>query len=208
MAKVVLAEEEQFARVMDAGDRDSLTPCMRRRDKDGASQLRFEIDRFEHEAGVDLSKAHADTIGTASLVPLLSAIDNSGLPQHQIFRSKAALEALGVLPLISGRVGFHLYETFGLPLRFHRGRRQRRKHRNSTMRRFRSRQGRRASNALGLLGRVGRRSRHRRRFGSCRRPSLKGYTALRVDGARVLALVKDGVGVLGAGPRRDKAKPS
>ena len=46
-----------------------------------------------------------------------------------------------------------------------------------------------------FVGRVGRRSRRRRFIGSCRRRSLKGTQTLRVDGARVLALVKDGIGV-------------
>ncbi len=60
-----------------------------------------------------------------------------------------------------------------------------------------------AGAGAGFAGRVGRRSRRRRCIGSWRKTEFEGYSALRVDGARVLAVVRDGVGVgaLEAGER-------
>jgi alanyl-tRNA synthetase len=160
VAKVVLAEEEQFARVLDLGSR----------------QLSNEI-----EAAINNSR----------LAALNSAVGTSGF-QSDIRETGTAVISPSPTSL-DGKTAFRLYETFGMPLDFMVD------------------AARDAGINFDLLGfdkakeEEQERARASWKGGSQKTASpvyrelpkteFEGYTALRVDGARVLALVKDGVGV-------------
>jgi alanyl-tRNA synthetase len=158
VSKVVLAEEEQFARVMDAG----------------SQRLQLVIEnRFSREVFDDDS--------------LLRHFEKeSGETDAEAIRRLRKKE-------LSGREAFKLYETYGMPLDFMVD----------------------AARDAGLtfdmegFDRAKEEEQQRARaswkggsqksaapvYRELPKTEFEGYTALRVDGARVLALVRDGIGV-------------
>ncbi len=155
VSKVVLAEEEQFARVMELGSR----------------KLQDAFD----EAGDAYVEAHASE-------------DADLLDQGK----KGALR-VSVPPVLAGATAFRLYETFGMPLD------------------FMVEAARDAGIAFDMPGfekakeEEQARARASWKGGSQKsaapvyrelpKTEFEGYSVLRLDGARVLALVKDGIGV-------------
>jgi alanyl-tRNA synthetase len=151
VSKVVLAEEQQFARVLELGSK------------------KLDEAIAEHFAG--------------SHVQNRQALLDAGMTR----------EAYSFQTAFSGQVAFHLYETFGLPVDFIAD------------------AVRDAGTFLDMEGfekakeEEQARARASWKGGSQKTASpvyrelakteFAGYSALRVDGARVLALVKDGVGV-------------
>ena len=198
VSKVVLAEELQFARVVAKGcdewdkvlvalynglneeeaqflealakDKPSVAEAIVRKEIDS----RGEWDVFSFQSAPELIKANFDP---PLAQPLLAA-------WQAIFDKKLA---------VSGKEAFRIYETFGLPLDFLVD------------------MARDASIAFDMEGfekakeEEQARARASWKGGSQKTASplwselakteFAGYSALRVDGARVLALVKDGVGV-------------
>ena len=96
VAKIIAAEEKQFARVLEVGARELERELTRARDWHGGAEKVIEGDKLEKlsEGGFPNIEVEKD--------PLISA---------------AETEISGTVRL-SGTVAFHLYETFGLPLDF------------------------------------------------------------------------------------------
>ena len=175
VSKVVLAEELQFARVMDAGSK----------------QLDEQILRLLLPYNDDLKKIQAS--------PKFLSLESALKPGESINERQLTgiyiqgLRDRGITLTLPGEVAFHLYETFGMPLDFMVD------------------AARDAGIAFDMEGfekakeEEQARARASWKGGSQKTASpvyreltkteFAGYSALRVDGARVLALVKDGVGV-------------
>jgi len=134
VAKVIKAEEQQFARVLQIGDREMRTQlCVA-----VANSYEEEINRIDTEFSIFLPQKHA----SGAAVILLGEGDNLLNPsfwnQFDAWKLRAAIafgpathesDALAHAELLrsrmkskattlSGKVAFHLYETFGLPLDF------------------------------------------------------------------------------------------
>jgi alanyl-tRNA synthetase len=198
IAKVVLAEEEQFARVLEAGSRQldqaiakSFSPT------DPAYYSRFQI-REEHSlllaqsvASKVAGRAVADIPAHEIWEAVREAVPGSYGPYFQR-RFETDLVA-NPKSSLKGIDAFALYETFGLPKDFIAD----------------------AARDAGLTfddeGFEAAKEEEQQRaraswkggsqksaspaFRELPKTEFEGYTALRVDGARILALVKDGVGV-------------
>ena len=160
VAKVVLAEEEQFARVLENGAK-ILDRCL-------------QAAKSEHEFNADPTEVD-------------SLMVHLGLQPGKV-RSSASAQ-----PILAGTIAFHLFETYGLPEDFMADA---------------SRDAGVSFDQSGFLDAKAKeqeRARASWKGGSQKTASpvyrelpkteFEGYTALRIDGARVLALVKDGVGV-------------
>jgi alanyl-tRNA synthetase len=182
VAKVVLAEEEQFARVLSTAltlmDNDLSAVSQSIMDEAlesfGKAKLRADL----RSTNLRYETALAEIIGEGG-----SLTREQEVTLHEIAKAKA----------YGGIRAFHLYETYGLPLDFMVD----------------------AARDAGIQFDVEgfekakeeeqERARASWKGGSQKTASpvyrelpkteFEGYTALRVDGARVLALVKDGVGV-------------
>ncbi len=184
VAKVVLAEEQQFARVLTTGWRELEMAFAL--DVSSKNSLFKEIERNPPNQAIKefLAKPHTET--------------GSGM------RRPAEVLRLAGSPLIlNGREAFRLYETFGLPLD------------------FLTEAAKDSSFDFDMEGfEVAKAEEQQRARASWKGGSQKsaapvyrelaktefeGYSTLRVDGTRVLALVKDGVGVpeLKAGEQGD-----
>jgi alanyl-tRNA synthetase len=198
VAKVVLAEEEQFAWVLEVG----------------AYELNVEIDKsygptspqFWEKMQIDHVRALAWSDAAKSLAERkdLSAITNKDFADaleaaspDPLSRSMFGMFADDLrkrpVSILSGRAAFRLYETFGMPLDFMVD------------------AARDAGIAFDMEGfeRAKEEEQARARaswkggsqksaapvYRELAKTEFEGYSALRVDGARVLALVKDGVGV-------------
>jgi alanyl-tRNA synthetase len=175
VSKVVLAEEQQFARVMDIG-----------------------LARLEEQL-LSLLLPHNDTLKLIDASPAFLAIVNKLQPGEstkpgQMFSFYVReLTQRGIHLELPGLTAFRLYETFGLPLDFMID------------------AARDAGIAFDMEGfeRAKEEEQARARaswkggsqktaspvYRELAKTDFAGYSALRVDGARVLALVKDGVGV-------------
>ena len=158
VAKVVLAEEQQFARVMDAGSQKLQMVIDNRLSREVLDDD-FLLRHFEKESG----ETDAEAV--------------SRLRKREL----------------SGREAFKLYETYGMPLDFMVD------------------AARDAGIAFDMAGFEEAKEEEQARaraswkggsqksaapvYRELAKTEFEGYSALRVDGARVLALVKDGVGV-------------
>ena len=178
VAKVVLAEEEQFARVMLRGSDESgkLISDKLRNHWDELSEFLLQLMR-NCPSSVDDLQSIWEEVRVGGLSPgdeerVATVITTYYEPAEAEPILRGWRELVSRKPVISGRDAFRLYETFGLPLDFMVD-----AARDAGLRliwkalsglRKRSRLG------LGLPGRVGRRSRRRRCFGSWLRRSLRG----------------------------------
>ena len=209
VSKVVLAEEEQFARVLQAGDKE-----LHRQFYFSARDVyEKELSRLNNELGLGLPEKH---ISEASLL-VLELPFASEFPldweQADIYTLRAAVgigpdsdkpkakEAADLLrasleshPIVlDGRAAFSLYETFGLPLDFmvdaardagiafdHAGFEAAKEEEQARARA--SWKGGSQKSAAPV-------------YRELAKTEFEGYSALRVDGAQVLALVAGGVGV-------------
>ncbi|MGC9198620.1 MAG: alanine--tRNA ligase [Acidobacteriaceae bacterium] len=155
VAKVVLAEEEQFARVMEIGSR--------------------QLDQL-------IAAKRLAAAGITDAPASASAEQKNG-PELRI----------------EGREGFHLYETFGLPLDFMVDAARDAGLDFDTAGFDRAKEEEQARARASWKG--GSQKTAAPVYRELAKTEFEGYTSLRVEGAKVLALVKDGVGVpsLGAG---------
>ncbi|HEV2710494.1 MAG TPA: alanine--tRNA ligase [Edaphobacter sp.] len=175
VAKVVLAEEEQFARVMDAG-----------------------LDRLEEQFRL-LFLPYNDVLKEINVTPEVQAIvaalkpGEETAPGQMTAIYKKGLRERGITLILPGSAAFKLYETYGLPLDFMVD------------------AARDAGIEFDMAGFDAAKEEEQARaraswkggsqksaapvYRELARTEFEGYTALRVDGARILALVKDGVGV-------------
>ena len=186
VAKVIEAEERQFARVLEVGAKQlesALIGAMRKRideQKEAISQL----PASEYATYVQKYWGQSTESYSNELVQL-------------IYRGIAADET-NVRAAFSGREAFHFYETYGLPLDFMVD------------------AARDAGIEFDLTGFEAARAEEQARaraswkggtkqsaspaFRELPKTNFEGYQHLRVDGAEVLAIIKDGVGVPSAAP--------
>jgi alanyl-tRNA synthetase len=160
VAKVVLAEEQQFARVLNSG----------------ARLLDRSIESAKSEYASNSSQQETDQLMT-----------DLGVNPEEVHYSPIAA------PVLSGVIAFHLYETHGLPedfiedacrdagVVFDKPGFELAKQEEQARARASWKGGSQKSAAPV--------------YRELAKTEFEGYSALRVDGARVLALVKDGVGV-------------
>ena len=181
VSKVVLAEEEQFARVVASG----------------YAVFQAEIDRVKklHYLGSNPGEIDVDAISNKQFVGQIKTgeIDEANLANLREELRPISSGSRKPQYLFRGGVAFSIYETFGLPLDFMLD----------------------AARDAGVeFDQVGfdaakeeeqTRARASWKGGSQKsaapvyrelpKTEFEGYSALRVDGAKVLALVKDGIGV-------------
>ncbi len=199
VSKVILAEEEQFARVLATGS-VYLNAELRR-----AHMTLNEDDLVSWGLQPDDARS-----ALAALRLLYSRdIDASPIQNHEVIeaiepfvkslrdwpRSSGPLIAeLRKRPaLLAGHVGFTLYETYGLPLDFiaDASRDAHVEFDGAGFERAKNEEQERARASW----KGGSQKTASPVYRELAKTEFEGYTALRVDGARVLALVKDGVGV-------------
>jgi len=201
VAKVVLAEEEQFARVMDVGSGKLDALIEEHRD---AQRLRFSnfVHGLAQKHHLPLEAFHSQPTPhkTGSQGPFIDRLLESatiGNIERQLSKDDAST-AIGYLREIQGLAipgakSFHLYETFGLPkdfiadairdagYAFDEEGFERAKEEEQARARA-SWKGGSSKSAAPV-------------YRELEKTEFEGYTALRTDGAKVIALVKDGVGV-------------
>jgi len=191
VADVIQEEEKRFSRTLAVGSKklDLLTEEARQSWISSRSKI---LDQL-HALGISTDFALHQSIEKRSLRPLEILVEESSLNVGLRNEFLSRLKALGDSPTISGRTCFQLYETFGLPLDFIED-----AIRDAGMRfsvsdfeqaRIEEQQRARAS------WKGGSQKSAAPVYRELPKTEFEGYTALRVDGARVLALVKDGIGV-------------
>jgi alanyl-tRNA synthetase len=183
VAKVVEAEERQFARVIEVGARELEKEIQRARDRhDEAEQI---VEGVESGAFQDYTEVSR---GFDFFEPDWS----QGEDAWDTFFAAAKKEASGPINL-DGRTAFHLYETYGLPLDFMVD------------------AARDAEIEFDLTGFEKARAEEQARaraswkggakqsaspvFRELPKTDFEGYRKLKTEGAEVLAIVKDGVGI-------------
>jgi alanyl-tRNA synthetase len=182
VAKVVLAEEQQFARVLATAldllqtniDETTYSILEEAYTSIGKTKLRAEIrtENYKHERSL------VDIIGEGGRLT----------PEQEM-----ALNALESKRFYPGDKAFHLYETYGLPLDFMVDA-ARDAGLSFDMEGFeKAKEEEQARARASWKG--GSQKTASPVYRELAKTDFAGYTTLRVDGARVLALVKDGVGV-------------
>jgi alanyl-tRNA synthetase len=186
VSKVVLAEEQQFARVLERGAREL----------DDALEAMKELQTLAQPlSNFLLGEAKGNLTHPSAVVT-----DNLSSLWPRIFRGgrNPELDRLVSGTKLPGRTVFYFYETFGLPLDFMVD------------------AARDAGIAFDMEGFEAARQEEQARaraswkggsqksaapvYRELAKTEFEGYSALRVDGAKVLALVKDGLGVQTLGP--------
>jgi len=187
VSKTVLAEEEQFARVIEFGS-SKLEVLLREKKRkfveENAREVRTAYEHAYSSRAVGSPMACIDDLGLAkpSDVDLLLATYQS------TFSSSDRQQ-----PAIDGREAFHIFETYGLPKDFiedaardagldfdHDGFEKAKEEEQARARA--SWKGGSQKSAAPV-------------YRELAKTEFGGYSAVRVDGSRVLALVRDGVGV-------------
>jgi alanyl-tRNA synthetase len=169
VAKVVLAEEQQFARVIEIGSR----------------RLDFEIQNLSAE------KRLASDTGAA-----LQGV-------REIFGPNATEDDWGSIkpqssPTLDGAKAFSLYETFGLPLDFMIDAARDAGIEFDLTGFEKARQEKQARARASWKG--GSQKSASPVYRELAKTGFEGYKQLKVEGAEVLAIIKDGIGVQGAKP--------
>jgi alanyl-tRNA synthetase len=187
VAKVVEAEERQFARVLEIG----------------SSTLGSEIAKA---LGTDITKflnQHGDVVDANAIRTDYKQLLQTGIAHPD--RLSAILWGAGLLrdhrqPLsqLKGRVAFHLYETYGLPLDFMVDA-ARDANIDFDITGFEQARAEEQARARASW-KGGTKQSASPAFRELPKTDFEGYKRLKVEGAEVLALIKDGVGVPSANP--------
>ena len=189
ISKTVLAEEEQFARVL------------------GQGAGRVELAILEEKLGTyrSLVEARAGLIGRDLLDFALNVVMNNNIADRALVQTNrlqaysdnvvdAIYDAIAVgRPIFRGDDAFHIYETYGLPLDFmvdaardagiafdQEGFEAAKAEEQARARASWRGGSQKSANPL---------------YAELPKTEFEGYAALRLDGARVLALTRDGIGV-------------
>jgi len=198
VAKIVLSEEQQFARVMEVGSRvlesrisdaKNLAPLMfiyinSLEKKYGATILEKvgehrNGNQIRYDYNFDKTLANFKALSDVSI--------------DDIAEFEAKLNAYSGPPTLSGKEAFSLYETFGMPLDFmvDAARDAGIEFDMEGFERAKEEEQQRARASW----KGGSQKSAAPVYRELPKTDFEGYTSLRVDGARVIALVKDGVGV-------------
>jgi alanyl-tRNA synthetase len=194
VAKVVLAEEEQFARVLATAvvEMEALLA------EDEGKVIRdtaLFLREIEEQTGKELisvvDKFHSSATGTQQFFrPAFEEV--YGLTLGTILLREFN-ERVRQSFLFDGRKAFHLYETYGLPLDFMVDAARDRQMDFDYVGFEKAKEEEQARARASWKG--GSQKSAAPVYRELEKTEFEGYSALRVDGARVLALVKDGVGV-------------
>jgi alanyl-tRNA synthetase len=194
VAKVVLAEELQFARVISSA-LDAMEAKIEQQIEKGADKLQDYINKIE--AGTKpLSEKEMDefisasTVNSESLKKVFVATYGDIAGPALFAEVDKLLDDESVFP---GDMAFHLYETFGLPLDFMVDSARDRNMRFDMAGFERAKEEEQQRARASWKG--GSQKSAAPVYRDLAKTEFEGYSSLRVDGARVIALVKDGVGV-------------
>ena len=199
VSEIVLAEERQFSRVLSVGLSELRNAIKELYEKDvqGIADYVLEVSKrtspkliSEFGKAVDTAKANGTQLAPDDIRGFfVSALGTVvGEPLY-----REAMGAQSKRRIFDGRIAFGLYETFGLPVdlieeavrdshfKFDREGFEAAKEQEQERARASWKGGSQKSAAPV--------------YRELAKTEFEGYTALRVDGARVLALVKDGLGV-------------
>jgi alanyl-tRNA synthetase len=197
VSKVVLAEEQQFARTLELGSRElnllfANTTTVRSRDLAVLRQKALTVQQNLHyqelfqPAGPLFGKLINDEMKLVDLIGAAKEYNTSG-------RFNDLIATLDRRRRIAGTDAFRLYETFGMPLDFMvdaaRDAGIEFDYEGFERAKLEEQQRARASWKGGLQKTAA------PVYRELPKTEFEGYGATRLDGARVLALVKDGVGV-------------
>ena len=205
VAKVVLAEEEQFARVMVSGSLrfDDVIHNVKR-DWINNLEERADADLAEHLKNAHTAAAVSQPLsGRKKYGEVFSREDPSDIATLYA-QYVAAIHREGYEqepPIIPGAISFSIYETYGLPLDFmvDAARDAGIEFDLASFEAAKEEEQQRARASW----KGGSQKSASPAFRELPKTEFEGYTALRVDGAKVLALVKDGVGVPALAPGED-----
>jgi alanyl-tRNA synthetase len=192
VSNVVLAEEQQFARVLETGSR-RVTDLINLTGSQAIAKCATYVTELEMQYGrVLLVKEQVDELTTNVDLTATRKRISEQLP---VEIAQIALSRLSELqrPVIDGAEAFHLYETYGVPLDFivdaARDARL-----DVDIEAFDAAKEEEQARARASW-KGGSQKSAAPVYRELPKTEFEGYTALRVDGARVLALVKDGIGV-------------
>jgi alanyl-tRNA synthetase len=199
VAKVVLAEELQFARVMDVGARqlDSAIASAK------AASAEALIRSFAVANGLYPGKRNSGAWNERDLTtPEHEFFDtfadilqrpDGGIDEDMIPEFRAYMKQVNEITRLSGTAAFRLYETFGMPLDFMVDA-ARDACIDFDMEGFEAAKEEEQQRARASW-KGGSQKSAAPVYRELAKTEFEGYSALRVDGARVIALVEDGVGV-------------
>jgi alanyl-tRNA synthetase len=192
IAKVVEAEERQFARVLEIGARQ-LQSAIDEDTNNWRNELLPLVGKAEVLLLINLDDEIKKALQQNSISPVIEEIRRSREEEFESSPIYPALSQFPKRPIFGGDKAFHLYETYGLPLDFMVD------------------AARDAGVDFDLTGFEKARAEEQARaraswkggakqsaspvFRELPKTEFEGYRKLRVDGAEVLAIVKDGAGV-------------
>jgi alanyl-tRNA synthetase len=182
VSKVVLAEEQQFARVLESGSNALEAELARSVGRAVDELIKRRPDQIPAE---DVNTEYKQVLFTGIIHPSRSSAISWGVHFLRSYDSQPAV--------LEGDKAFYLYETFGLPKDFisDAARDAMINFDDGGFERARSEEQARARASW----KGGSQKSAAPVYRELPKTEFEGYTALRVDGARVLALVKDGIGV-------------
>ncbi len=190
VSKIVLSEEEQFARTIDVGLRQLETEL------DEGAELQFQARVIDFCNDNDLT---VDLDGLKRRAKDLM-VDDSERELEEAAREIVGFPSAALIwhtrnfkPTLTGQKAFHLFETYGLPLDFMLDAARDREIAFDTEGFERALQEEQARARASWKG--GSQKSAAPVYRELSKTEFVGYGATRMDGARVLALVKDGVGV-------------
>jgi alanyl-tRNA synthetase len=202
VARIIEAEERQFGRVLEAGSRQLDTALY-----DAAYSHFFRVgSEYSENQAVPRPKGAIEALArqyagffTQRREKLSSA---SALAWAGIFDAKAVKDLVQLLdsskPFLSGTTAFHLYETYGLPLDFMVDA-ARDANIDFDITGFEQARAEEQARARASW-KGGTKQSASPAFRELPKTDFEGYKRLKVEGAEVLALIKDGVGVPSANP--------
>jgi alanyl-tRNA synthetase len=195
VAKVVLAEEQQFARVLSTAvtEMERILTSQEEASNFLYSDALREIEVEAKPGFREAFKAKMESIGQFTMANVHQFLqDYFGAEQGNVYFEKVN-HSRNFTRKFQGKVAFHLYETYGLPLDFMMDAARDRGFAFDMEGFEEAKEEEQARARASWKG--GSQKSAAPVYRELPKTEFEGYTALRVDGARVLALVKDGIGV-------------
>ena len=197
VAKVIEAEERQFARVISSGF-TQLEQYFRNIDRQLDILKDYEVKLRHPNAQHDLAVARDRWIATGTTFDYQGLI-KTFLGDTELAAFLNQYKGAGNIPKqLDGRDAFHLYETYGLPLDFMMDAARDARIEFDLTGFEKARQEEQARARASWKG--GSQKSASPVFRELPKTSFEGYRQLKVEGAEVLAIIKDGLGVQQANP--------